>query len=90
MGALGRSATEARERKGTEKVEGREKVRKKDGRGGRIDWNLRANAQRRRAPLTIFWLDWQSGSHRQGVLGKRKIPGRKLTQSTPFLKRAKI
>jgi hypothetical protein len=58
--------------------------------GGRIDWDLRADAQRRRAPLTIFWLDWQSGSHRQGVLGKRKIPERRLTQSTPFLKRAKI
>jgi len=34
MEALGRSATETRERKETEKVEeGREKFRKKDGRG---------------------------------------------------------
>jgi hypothetical protein len=43
---------------------------------GRLDWDLEADAQRRRAPLTIFWLDWQSGRHRQGVLGERKIPGR--------------
>jgi len=41
---------------------------------GRIDWDLEANAQRRRAPLTIFWLDWYSGSRRQSVLGKREIP----------------
>lgn len=35
MGAPGRSATETREGKETGKVEGgREKVRKKDGRGG--------------------------------------------------------
>jgi len=55
-----------------------------------MDWDLEANAQRRRAPLTIFWLDRHSGSRRQGVLGRRKIPGRRLTQSTPFPKRVGI